>query len=387
MIRTFFPAAALLFGLAALAPASTPSLSPKEQDEVLRLVSVLGHPSFKVREDASNRLVRYGRAVEPVLRTGLTSSEPEVRRRCERLIPLALNYDLEKQIQAFLADKDEKKPSALPGWAKFKDVAGADSAARELFVDMHRIDTEYMEMIEKDPTAAVAKLKARAEGIYNGMMRGGWGRTTVTVDQVAFLLYPYLALKPKVDNNTQMYFTNGLQNMAYQPNGRQVLRDNPVIRKMLVSYLDQPPTAWSGSNFYLLGHLDLPEGVEIARKALKGKSDTHSKSSAIALLGKLGTKTNLADIEPFLSDTGSCGTVQFGNNTKITTQVRDVALATSIQLSGLSLNDYSFPYLKMFPQVANVQVFMSPTVFGFSDEAARTAAFKKWNEWREKNKK
>ena len=54
MIRKLFPAAALLFGLAALAPASTPSLSPKEQDEVLRLVSVLRHPSFKVREDASN---------------------------------------------------------------------------------------------------------------------------------------------------------------------------------------------------------------------------------------------------------------------------------------------------------------------------------------------
>ena len=265
-------------------------------------------------------------------------------------------------------------------------MAGADSAARELFVDMHRIDTEYMEMIEKDPTAAVAKLKARAEGIYNGMMRrlgpdhrhGRSGRVPVVL---------YLALKPKVDNNTQMYFTNGLQNMAYQPNGRQVLRDNPVIRKMLVSYLDQPPTAWSGSNFYLLGHLDLPEGVEIARKALKGKPDTHSKSSAIALLGKLGSKANLADIEPFLSDTGVFSAVQFGNNPKITTQVRDVALATSIQLNGLSLNDYNFPYLKMFPQVGNVQVFMSPTVFGFSDEAARTAAFKKWNEWREKNKK
>ena len=79
--------------------------------------------------------------------------------------------------------------------------------------------------------------------------------------------------------------------------------------------------------------------------------------------------------------------MQFGNNAKITTQVRDVALATSIQLSGLSLTDYNFPYLKMFPQGANVQVFMSPNVFGFSDEATRTAAFKKWNDWREKQKK
>src|SRR5205823_642289 len=137
----------------------------------------------------------------------------------------------------------------------------------------------------------------------------------------------------------------GLQNMAYQANGRQVLRDNLVIRKMLVSYLDQPLTPWTGSNFFLIGHLELPEGVEIARKALKRKPDNYAKSTAIGLLGKLGTKANLADIGPFLSDTGSCGTVQFGNNAKITTQVRDVALATSVQLSGLSLTDYNFPYL------------------------------------------
>src|SRR5437879_4393456 len=137
MIRTFLLSAGLLFGLAALAPANTPTLSPKDREEAVQLVSKLGNPSFKVREDAANRLVQFGRAVEPVLRTGLTSSEPEVRRRCERLIPLALHYDLEKQITAFLADKDEKNPPVLPGWDKFKSVSGGGDAARSLFVDMH----------------------------------------------------------------------------------------------------------------------------------------------------------------------------------------------------------------------------------------------------------
>jgi hypothetical protein len=387
MIRTFFAATGLMLGLASLAHASTPTLSPKEREEAIQLVSKLGNPSFKVREDAANRLVRFGRAVEPVLRQGLAYPEAEVRRRCERLIPLAVNYDLEKQIAAFLADPDEKKPSVLPGWAKFKAVTGGGETARSMFVDMHRIDTEYMEQIEKDPTAAVEKLKARAEGVYNSMIRGGWGRTSVTADQAAFLLYPYLALQPKVDTTTQMYFMNSIQNMAYQPNGKQVLKDNATIRKMLVSYLDHPLTSWTGQNFFLIGQLELPEGVEIARKALKGKPDNYAKSTAIGLLAKLGTKANLADIEPFLKDDGSCGTVQFGNNVRITTQVRDVALATSVQLSGQPLTDYNFPYLKMFPQVANVQVFMSPSVFGFSDEVTRNAAFKKWNEFREKTKK
>src|SRR5438093_11673713 len=100
MLRASLLAAGLALGAAALASANTPTLSPKDREEAEKLVGKLGNPSFKVREDATNRLVQFGRAVEPVLRQGLTSPEPEVRRRCERLIPLAVNYDLDKQIRA-----------------------------------------------------------------------------------------------------------------------------------------------------------------------------------------------------------------------------------------------------------------------------------------------
>src|SRR5256885_5978093 len=50
-----------------------------------------------------------------------------------------------------------------PGWAKFKEMAGADDDARNLFVDMHRIDTAYMDMIETDPKAAAKKLGAKCQ--------------------------------------------------------------------------------------------------------------------------------------------------------------------------------------------------------------------------------
>src|SRR5262245_60907184 len=157
MIRTYCFAAGLIVGISSIAIANTPTLSPKEREDAVQLLGKLGNPSFKVREDAASRLVRLDRAEEPVLREGLTFPDAAARRRCERLIPLARNYDLEIQIRAFLADKDDKNPSALPGWTKFKQMAGADETARSLFVDMHRIDTEYMEQIEKDPSAAFKK--------------------------------------------------------------------------------------------------------------------------------------------------------------------------------------------------------------------------------------
>src|SRR5260370_41855693 len=95
MIRTTLLAIGWLLAITVAGPAKTPELSPTERDEAVKLIAQLGNPSFKIREDASQRLVRFGRAVEPVLRQGLTYPEAEVRRRCERLIPLAINYHLE----------------------------------------------------------------------------------------------------------------------------------------------------------------------------------------------------------------------------------------------------------------------------------------------------
>src|SRR5438105_7017625 len=142
MIRTL--SCALLLGLTGSLGATDSALSPEQAKLARQLVGQLSNPSFRVREDASARLVKFGRAVEPILRQGLASKEAETRLRCQRLLPLAMRYGLEIRIRDFLADP-EGAAAPLAGWARLQKLAGSDEDARDLFVDLHRLDPEFME--------------------------------------------------------------------------------------------------------------------------------------------------------------------------------------------------------------------------------------------------
>src|SRR5438445_8663264 len=145
-----------------------------------------------------------------------------------------------------------------------------------------------------------------------------------------------------------------------------MLRSNPIVRKMLVQFLAQADSSAAYNNLYLISNLELKEGVDIARDILKlPNRDMHVKVTALALLGKIGGKEHIPEVEPFLQDKTNFGAVRFGNGPQISTQVRDVALATLIQLTGQQMSDYNLPYLKMFPAGVNFQIQMSPGMLGF----------------------
>ena len=65
MIRTVLSCAFLL-AATNFAPAKDASLAPEQEKLANQLVGQLSHPSFKVREAASAKLIQYGRAAEPV---------------------------------------------------------------------------------------------------------------------------------------------------------------------------------------------------------------------------------------------------------------------------------------------------------------------------------
>ena len=67
-----------------------------------------------------------------------------------------------------------------------------------------------------------------------------------------------------------------------------------------------------------------------------------------------------------LTDTTSLGQMQF-NQVRINTEMRDVALAAMILLSGQNVQEYEFPYIKA---VRINQQYLAYNYFGFSDNAS-----------------
>jgi hypothetical protein len=123
--------------------------------------------------------------------------------------------------------------------------------------------------------------------------------------------------------------------------------------------------------------LELPEARDWAvQTALDRKQPVLMRSWAVLLAGKVGGKEVIGKLGPLLSDSAAVGSFSLGS-TKLTTEVRDVALAALVQASGRKLEEFGFPYSQAVP---GLKTLPSPDRLGFADAAARQAALKKWQD-------
>ena len=96
-------------------------------------------------------------------------------------------------------------------------------------------------------------------------------------------------------------------------------------------------------------------------------------------------RLEVEELEPLLEDTTSLGgTIRIGTAT-VNAQMRDVALAALVHLSGQNVFDYPFAYLQTYKNLrGNFQ--LPPYYYGFQDDTTRTAALKKWKDSQEPKK-
>jgi hypothetical protein len=154
----------------------------------------------------------------------------------------------------------------------------------------------------------------------------------------------------------------------------------PEARKALLAAADRLDQGAVNQAIQLARTLELKEGVPLALKTARAKQfNSWTRGTALLFVAEYGGKEHVSELEPLLSDRSSVGTMGI-NFTTITTDLGDVALAVSVTLSGQSLGDYDFPYVKICGAPPRTLANMSPQCFGFTDAAGRTAAFKKWRE-------
>jgi hypothetical protein len=367
--------------LALVPSALSAAEAAKPAQEAADLVRRLHDDSFDVRETAVKRLTELGKAAEVALRQGLEDEDAEVRRQCQLLLDRALRSELTVALDAFLADRQEKHVLMLPAWTRFSKLAGDDTSAKTLFVEMCCSETVLLEAVEKDPNDAGHKFSARCQELQNSLFGRAGPRTTMTLGQVTALMF--IATDGRVKLSAEAHYP--IYNFLNQPQPREGLQNNTVARKLLITYLEQrtDPNLMQ-QNLYLAINFNLKESIDWAIKVAKNKdTQPYVRATALGAIGKLGGKEHIADLETFLTDTAQLGQYQV-NMLRIQTEVRDVALATLVQVTGQQLEDYDFPYLKQLQPAfrGNVQNLQySPVLLGFSDAAGREAALKRWKEW------
>jgi outer membrane protein assembly factor BamB len=392
----------VLVFVAALLPAAEPAKPGPDAAvaaEAGGLVDRLGDPAFEVRRTAAQRLSALGLAAQEALQAGLKHADPHVRRQCRWILSDVLVLDYKRRVAAFLADKEDAHSHDMPCWERFKQLVGGDAEAKKLFVEMLEAEGPLLETAAAGNTAAEAigdaillrsqYIAARASQVVHVAvgLPGNNPAMPVPSGSVAAILFllgdPELRLSPEARENHM------LMNWFHQSGFRAVAMDPKatVPRKLLGRWLVSPGSLnMLNQRLHLAAQFQMPEALDLAKKFVSddkfAAGNPHLRAQAIGVIGQVGGKSHAAMLVPLLGDSmvlfqmGVAG----GQQPRVC-QLRDVALAWLLYLTGEDFAEYGMPQAKgQFEQMQRIlpQPFMNFANLGYQDPNERDKALAKW---------
>jgi hypothetical protein len=204
-----------------------------------------------------------------------------------------------------------------------------------------------------------------------------------TVKPVFLRKAPAMIAKAEKDPNQlqQVYY------MAVNLNANKVIEDQikPALCKYFQTAALDNKNGTAAQMMDLAKNLQMKEVIPFALKAALAKNgEINLRGASMLLVGELGAKEQVAQLEALLKDTTELG--QAGINAVVVkAQVRDVALAVLLTHKGENLANCGFP---CFQQFQGITLYQVPAEWaGFSNQEGRDAAFKKYNALVAKEKK
>jgi hypothetical protein len=346
---------------------------------VEKLIRQLGHSSFAMRQRASKQLVEFGIAAQPQLNAALTDDDAEVRNRCAQVLTQVVDADFRARLEAFANDPLGKRDHALPSWNRFRQACGEDKTARDLFVDMQRAEPGLLDALEAGSKPAGQLLVLRMQSIQQMIswpQFNGGQPATVPFGTICTLLFVSSTEGVTITDQDTIQIFNLIQQPPFLSNLRTT-SNTVTLKKLLGMWIlhnSGPSVAYM--NLQLAFNFDLKEGLDLAVKMIGNDAggQPFMRQYVILAIGRFGNHEHISLLEPLLKDTTPCMPQQ--NPDPKQSQIRDVALAVLVKLSGQELKDYGLEHVQ-----TNQQMVFQPGTVTFGDPAKRDAALKKWSQW------
>ena len=358
-------------GNAGQAPAAGPTEDQRE------LVRRLGHLSFLVREEASQKLESLGPAAKAVLLEALNDPDLEVRRRVRWILERVMEQEFDARLAAFVADVEGKQQPDLPGWKRFQELVGHDRGARKLFAAMIRSDGSLLSAYERQSPLLPGLLAGRAAWLQSSVAGDGSSGQVVTPQAVAALLL--ISSDPTIKDHAQSLM------QLYQLLNCQATKElieagehSPLVGALLEKWVTAVSTAESPFGIMLALKYELKDAaLQLATKLLdKPAASSSMLHYAMIAIGRFGGPEQSHLLTPLLANKTVChrwSNQQLKKNGTIDVQVRDVALVIQLHLLGKDPKQYGFTLLQ-----ENPETLYHVYTFGFIEESERDAAHAKW---------
>jgi hypothetical protein len=349
-------------------------------DQIELLIRQLGDPSFAVRQRATRQLMELGVAARDALAQAADDADAEVRVRARSVLGAVADADFRARLEAFSSDYDGSRKRSLPGWEQFASQFGGGRVARQAFVEMQRAEPQLLEAFAKGNKAVNEAVQLRCQTLSQQAMQNP-REALLPIGTIASMLLVGSSEGVVIDEQVgSQLFTWMLYQQAFQKNAASGPWA-PMLKKLLGRWVikDTNATATVQNLMFAASYELKPEALQLATRVL-GNENNHSnvRQYAILIVGRFGGKEHLTLIDKLLHDTTSCGTFHMGNPPQqVDLQIRDIALAVAVHLSGQSLRDYNF----LLAQPNPTTLFQVNTLV-FQDPAKRDEALKKWAVWR-----
>ncbi len=345
------------------------------------LIRQLGAKQFAVRQRAQRELVELGLAAKSALQAACDSHDAEIRHRAKQALASVLDIDFQMRLEAFLAEGAGPEGHGLPGWEEYRLLAGEGPLARRLFGDMQRTEHELLEAVDDNPKRAGEVLESRCLEVGLDLAEPGAGASRASAAPPATLAAMLLTAA-----NDEVPISAAAGDCLYRFCQQRALEQSllarntgEVLRQLLAAWVVRPLAAdslTSYRNLVLALENDVKGALATATSLIEGGgAPAHYIPWAILTVAKFGGPQQRDLLEPLLNDQRNI-TVPNRGGQNLDAQVRDVALAALVHLSGQALADYGFAHVRLHPS----SLFI-PDSLGFSAPPARDRALQHWREW------
>ncbi len=339
-----------------------------------RLIQQLGAPEFMKRQQAMTALSGLGRSVVEPVQRALQSEDPEVRLRAKFVLRVLRDANRERVLQAFLAGDEPEVEADLPGWPQFRELVGDQPEGRTLYAQMLQDEADFLDTIfhadvPGTPVDISRELAARTFELQQQLR----SRQAIPISSVSALLLV------AAGNNVDLASQSGLMTLCYRTEFDRAIRSGPQqlpLRRMLgrVVAKDSDESLLAQRLHFTLNY-ELPEGLDPARVVLHHRvGNPHIRQFAILVVAKLGREAEDTRIlERTLDDDTEIAASHRLGDRQITTQLRDVALASLVHRAGEPLAEYGLADVRLDATL----VFQTISV-GFASDADRQVAIQRW---------
>jgi len=329
-------------------------------------------------------LIQLGPDVVPQLELAMTNGSRELRFRAQRVLDAVDQNSYQLQLEAFMQSGEQAV--TLPGWDGFKELAGATSTARRLFVLMCRAEPEIMRNLGRPEAITSRNITKRCKELQQVFRT--YKRDSIQLGTVAALLFSGGLNGVKVDETSikTIYSVcnyNAFRNEMYtrNPNGTSQYRHtvrSDILRHLFAVWMKHGQSWDAQMAFNLAMQYDIKQCLPRAIALIRAKNTPcHVAQIALVAITRFGTLANLRDLETRIDDKSFCGVQQRVGQKLHQTQLRDIALAGALLIANENPRNYGFDRISY----TNAKQLNYSTV-GFASEEDRVAPRKKYDEFR-----